>query len=189
MAHRNSRIVTTSAMSAADATAFAGHAAAFSPKWREAFVAAVERAAAYHDLGKLDELFQEVLRHNRKNKHGFNHVEAGTAHLLRLKQFEAAFTAYAHHIGLPSIPKEKAKAANKQNLAFATTANWIGFGTSRMAANRRELWQATLSLHHQLVSSSGASSESRTCTGLVRRLALSCLVDADHSRHGPALSE
>ena len=26
------------------------------------------------------ELFQEVLRHNRKNKHGFNHVEAGTVH-------------------------------------------------------------------------------------------------------------
>jgi len=84
-----------------DATLFARGAAAWSPKWRGSFVAAVERAAAYHDLGKLDELFQEVLRHNRKNKHGFNHVEAGTAHLLRLKQFEAAFTAYAHHIGLP----------------------------------------------------------------------------------------
>ncbi len=76
-----------------DATGFARAAAALSPKWCGSFVAAVERAAAYHDLGKLDELFQEVLRHNRKNKHGFNHVEAGTAHLLRLKQFEAALRA------------------------------------------------------------------------------------------------
>ena len=70
-----------------DAVRFASEASVLSPKWGKPFVAAVERAAAYHDLGKLDELFQEVLRHNRKNKHGFNHVEAGTAHLLLLKQF------------------------------------------------------------------------------------------------------
>src|SRR5437899_10215165 len=74
-----------------DAILFARAAAAWSPKYCGSFVAVVERAAAYHDLGKLDALFQEVLRHNRKNEHRFNHVEAGTAHLLRLKQFEAAF--------------------------------------------------------------------------------------------------
>ena len=71
---------------------FAGDAAAFSPKWREPFLAVVRSAAAYHDLGKLDELFQEILRDNQKSKSGYNHVEAGTAHLLRSKRFEAAFT-------------------------------------------------------------------------------------------------
>ena len=111
-----------------EATLFARAAAALSPKWCDSFVAAVERAAAYHDLGKLDELFQEVLRHNRKNKHGFNHVEAGTAHLLRLKQFEAAFTAYSHHIGLQSVPKEKAKFGNGQNLVFRDTGELEGLG-------------------------------------------------------------
>src|SRR5271166_6259888 len=42
---------------------FARDAAAFSPKCRAAFLAVVESAAAYHDLGKLDEVFQDVLRH------------------------------------------------------------------------------------------------------------------------------
>jgi CRISPR-associated endonuclease/helicase Cas3 len=160
-------------------TLFAKDAAAFSPKRREAFLAAVERAAAYHDLGKLDELFQEVLRHNRKNKHKFNHVEAGTAHLLRLKQFEAAFVSYAHHIGLPSFPKEKAKAANKLNLAFRDDGELVGLSESAWQRTEENL-ESYLSLHHQLFPVVIGVANS-AFPGLVRRLALSCLVDADHS--------
>lgn len=158
---------------------FAGDAAAFSPKWREPFLATVERAAAYHDLGKLDELFQEVLRHNRKNKRGYNHVEAGTTHLLRLKQFEAAFTAYAHHIGLPSFPKEKAKIANNLNLAFRDTNDLVGLDKSAWQWTEEHL-DAYLKQHHQLFPAVGAIPNA-LLPGLVRRLALSCLVDADHS--------
>jgi len=162
-----------------DATGFARAAAALSPKWSGSFVIAVERAAAYHDLGKLDELFQEVLRHNRKNKHGFNHVEAGTAHLLHLKQFEAAFTAYAHHIGLPSFPKEKAKFANGQNLVFRDTGELDGL---RQAAWQRtdEYLENYLHQHHKLFAPVSLVANPHF-SGLVRRLALSCLVDADHS--------
>jgi CRISPR-associated endonuclease/helicase Cas3 len=162
-----------------DAILFAQAASALSPKWRDPFVAAVERAAAYHDLGKLDELFQDVLRHNRKNKHGFNHVEAGTAHLLRLKQFEAAFTAYAHHIGLPSFPKEKAKFANGQNLVFRDTGELDGLG--QVAWQRtNEYLESYLCQHHGLFAPV-APVANQTFPGLIRRLALSCLVDADHS--------
>jgi CRISPR-associated endonuclease/helicase Cas3 len=158
---------------------FARDAARFSPKWQVPFLATVERAAAYHDLGKLDELFQEILHYNRKNKHGYNHVEAGATHLLHLKQFEAAFSAYAHHIGLPSFPKEKAKAANNLNLAFRDTGDLVGL--------EKSAWQWTddhldtyLSQHHQLFPAVGAVPNT-LFSGLVRRLALSCLVDADHS--------
>jgi CRISPR-associated endonuclease Cas3-HD len=162
-----------------DATLFASAAAALSPKWRFSFVAAVERAAAYHDLGKLDELFQEVLRHNRKNKHGFNHVEAGTAHLLRLKQFEAAFTAYAHHIGLQSVPKEKAKYANGQNLVFRDTGELEGLQQAAWQRTDEHL-ESYLREHHNLFTPVPPVTNQHF-TGLVRRLALSCLVDADHS--------
>lgn len=162
-----------------DATAFARSAVAFSPKWRDSFVAAVERAAAYHDLGKLDDLFQKVLRNNSKNKHGFNHVEAGTAYLLRLKQFEAAFTAYSHHIGLPSFPVEKAKFANGQNLVFRDTGELEGLGQAAWQRTDEHL-ESYLQQHHKLFASVTPVSNS-TFTGLLRRLALSCLVDADHS--------
>lgn len=162
-----------------DAVRFANEVALLSPKWGRPFVSAVERAAAYHDLGKLDELFQEVLRHNRKNRHGFNHVEAGTAYLLHLKQFEAAFTAYAHHIGLPSFPKEKAKLANGLKLVFRDTGGLEGL--------EQTAWQRTdeyldsyLREHHNLFAPVPPAANLHF-TGLIRRLALSCLVDADHS--------
>jgi len=158
---------------------FAHAAALLSPKWRVSFEAAVERAAAYHDLGKLDRLFQEVLRHNRKNKHGFNHVEAGTAHLLHIKQFEAALVAYAHHIGLPSIPKEKAKFANGQNLVFRDTGDLEGCSQAAWQRTDEHL-EGYLRQHHELLVTAPPVTNQHF-TGLVRRLALSCLVDADHS--------
>ena len=160
-------------------TLFARDAAAFAPKWREAFMTTIERAAAYHDLGKLDELFQEILQYNRKNKHGYNHVEAGTAQLLRAKQFEAAFTAYAHHIGLASFPKEKAKIANNLNLAFRDTDDLVGHDKSAWQWTEDHLG-SYLKQHHQLFPAVGPVPNVHF-PGLVRRLALSCLVDADHS--------
>lgn len=162
-----------------NATLFARVAAALSPKWFGSFVAAVERAAAYHDLGKLDELFQEVLRFNRKNKHRFNHVEAGTAHLLRLGQFEAAFTAYAHHIGLPSFPNEKAKFANGQNLVFRDTGELDGLAQAAWQRTDERL-ESYLHQHHNLFDPVEPVANQHF-SGLIRRLALSCLVDADHS--------
>lgn len=160
-------------------TLFAKDAAAFSSRRREAFLPTVERAATFHDLGKLDELFQEVLRHNAKNKHKFNHVEAGTAHLLRLKQFEAAFAAYAHHIGLPSFPKEKAKAANKLNLAFRDDGELVGLSKSAWQRTEENL-ENYLGLH-RLLFPTVTEVPNAIFPGLVRRLALSCLVDGDHS--------
>ena len=158
---------------------FARDAAEFSPKWRDPLLAVVKRAAAYHDLGKLDDLFQDILRANRKNKFGYNHVEAGTAHLLRLKQFEAAFAAYAHHIGIPSFPVEKAKIANNLNLAFRDTDDLVGLHKSAWQWTEDHL-DAYLSQHHNLFTSI-STVPNVPFPGLVRRLALSCLVDADHS--------
>jgi CRISPR-associated endonuclease/helicase Cas3 len=161
-----------------NAVRFARESAVLSSKWAGSFVAAVERAAAYHDLGKLDEIFQEVLRHNRQNKYGFNHVEAGTAYLLRMKQFEAAFTAYAHHIGLPSFPREKAKLANGRDLVFRDTGDLKG--TEQMAWQRTDQHLEHYLREHHALFARVEPVANLHFTGLVRRLALSCLVDADH---------
>ena len=93
----------------------------------------VELAAAYHDLGKLDQIFQDILHRNRANREGFNHVEAGTAHLLNLKQGEAALCCFAHHIGLPSLPKEKARGEGRLFLRDEGELNGLG----------RQSWERT----------------------------------------------
>src|ERR1700751_6045447 len=75
---------------------FAQEAARFSPKWREEFLSTLQIAATFHDLGKLDDIFQEDLRQNRR-KTRLNHVDAGTAYLLKKRQPEAAVAVYSHH--------------------------------------------------------------------------------------------
>lgn len=159
------------------ASKFARDAAAHSERWREPFQAVVELAAAYHDLGKLDEIFQDILHRNRANQEGFNHVEAGTAHLLKLKQGEAALCCFAHHIGLPSLPKEKARADGRLFLRDEDKLK----GVAEVAWQRTDnLLDRYLAQHHAVVEPQSAG-RSVKFSGLVRRLALSCLVDGDHS--------
>ena len=66
-------------------------------------------AACFHDLGKLDEKNQEVLRGEKKAKNlPINHVDAGVAYLKeREKKTEAALLVLSHHHGLPSLSRER----------------------------------------------------------------------------------
>src|ERR1700674_1779801 len=63
-----------------DAIANADRAAKHSPNYGDFLRAAVRLAAEFHDLGKLDDRNQEVLRTNSGKM--LNHVDAGVAHLL-----------------------------------------------------------------------------------------------------------
>ena len=155
------------------AMAFAGAAAAFSPKQREAFLAVVESAAAYHDLGKLDDVFQDVLRHNRRTNRGFNHVDAASAYLLRQMAGEAAAVAFAHHIGLPNYKDQI------NNDKFRSYGEIEGV-TLRQNERTDEQLPHYLEEHHRLLPATDIKPR-RLDAGLARRLALSCLVDADHS--------
>jgi CRISPR-associated endonuclease/helicase Cas3 len=156
-----------------DAKGFAEAAAMFSPKHRQAFLAVVESAAAYHDLGKLDEVFQDVLRHNRRTNRGFNHVDAGTAYLLRQKAGEAAAITFAHHIGLPNYKHQI------NNDRFRSYGEIEGVPVRQHERTDEQL-SHYLDEHHRLLSAVEIKPR-RLDTGLLRRLALSCLVDADHS--------
>jgi hypothetical protein len=73
------------------------------------FVEMVKAAAIYHDLGKLDEANQDILRSESKKKLPVRHEDAGTKALLLLKRQESAVIAAAHHAGLFSQENERQK--------------------------------------------------------------------------------
>jgi CRISPR-associated endonuclease Cas3-HD len=158
---------------------FGLEATAFSPGWRESFLVALDMATSYHDLGKLDEIFQEDLNCNRR-KTRLNHVDAGVAHLLETGCLEAAVAVYSHHLGLPSFPSENAKRANGLDLRLRDQDSEVaGSPLWRRTNNRLEQY---LAIHHGLFSplARPAKAFGREKGGLPRRLLLSCLVDADH---------
>lgn len=128
----------------------------------------VRAAALFHDLGKLDEQFQRILTTNAKEATP-NHVDAGTGYLIERNLVEAAFLVYAHHIGLQSIPEERAKAE-----LFLRDADLFE------QTNRR--LQEFKSRHDScsLPDVPDGRHLQSDWTGLTRRIALSCLVDADH---------
>lgn len=67
-------------------------------------------ASSYHDLGKLHDENQEVLRSAQRTPLPFNHVDAGAAYLCSVQQIEAAIAVYSHHVGLCDLVSEKVKA-------------------------------------------------------------------------------
>lgn len=156
-------------------------AAKHSRRFCELLRSAVRFAAEFHDLGKLDDLNQEVLRTNQGKM--LNHVDAGVAHLLDGSpssiRTTAALVAFAHHIGLPNIAEEAAKGTGKVFRDTVSVPNGIplhDLTNQRLAEYRRR--------HKQCLSKFESFSPSDIKTPsppMLLRIALSCLVDADHS--------
>ncbi len=134
------------------------------------FVEVVQSAACLHDLGKLDIENQKVLKSDKRVALPVNHVEAGTARLLRINHMESALMVYGHHAGLCSIFAEVAKGKE----FFFRDPNWHDRTEKRLENYLQE--------HERYIKSAVDKSELKKLgwSGLTRRLALSCLVDADH---------
>lgn len=154
----------------------------FSPNYGGLLQAAVRVAAEFHDLGKLDDENQEVLRSGR-GKLPLNHVDAAVAHLLdgspSSVSLIAAMSVFAHHIGLPSIAEENQKGAGRVFRDCERTPDGVPL---------REITNERLDEYRKrhLSSACGLPSlktdEMRVAAPpFLLRLALSCLVDADHS--------
>lgn len=133
------------------------------------FIEVVEAAAALHDLGKIDEENQAVLRTVSQRPLPRPHADAGAAVLLRTGRQESAVLVAAHHAGLFSRSEEIAKDCGPlRDPRVATTVN--------------ERYEAYLAAH----ATSGCSTwpvirpTNLHDDGFARRIALSCLVDADH---------
>ena len=155
------------------ATDFAEKAATYST-YGPLLLDAVGYAAAYHDLGKLDIGNQQVLK-TGKGHLPVKHWDAGTAHLLSQSKFLAnmiaALFVYSHHEGLPSFAKEIDKAAGKFRVSTAK--------------ENTDVWLSKyLSVHTAEVGECGFSQfewHGKAANPLFMRMALSCLVDADHT--------
>jgi CRISPR-associated endonuclease/helicase Cas3 len=145
------------------------------------FLGAISAAAAYHDLGKLDPDNQTALAGGRFCKLKWDHIDAGVAHLSAAQDWMAAWLVRAHHA--PGLPR-KLNHFDPDRLGWRLRGrrhdddDW-GRHQEQIARTDANL-QDYLARHDSLVHASGVE---RRCPvhGVPMRLALSCLVDADHS--------
>jgi CRISPR-associated endonuclease/helicase Cas3 len=147
----------------------AERAAAYYGGDRAKFVEDVAAAAVYHDLGKLDAKNQDVLRRVSRQPLPLAHEDAGVAHLLDCKLSEAAVLVAAHHAGLFDESDERKKPTPFRNLNVAVDVD------HHLADYLKLHKDAGCSVFGRVARSSLLHR-----TGWERRLALSCLVDADH---------
>lgn len=138
---------------------------------REFFVESVRAAALNHDLGKLDEENQRVLMNSPRERLAVFHEDAGTARLLELKRFESSLLAFSHHRGLPSIIHE------------ARDGQEMFLRDRRVVARTNEKLREYCAQHDEVIGQTVSSlpSSKFVWSGLTRRIALSCLVDGDHT--------
>lgn len=132
------------------------------------------KAAAYHDLGKLDEENQKVLSGKVPARTlPVNHVDAGAAHWLGDQHVSvlAASAIQAHHIGFPDFSAEY----NKGNLMFRDTA---------IAADVDQKLLSFEAIQETIIGQLPTGGVDETVTGdpsVFMRVLLSCIADADHT--------
>ncbi len=170
------------------ACAGAREAAVYSVGEANRLVEAVRLAAEFHDLGKLEAANQAVLMSgSQRNTLPVNHVDAGVAHLFdpSINNLLAATLVYAHHIGLPDFPDQCINGPGKvlRDLKVVRSGER---GQTTKAITDQSL-RDYLQLHEEAVhahldqSVKVCRATPRPLPPLLFRIALSCLVDADHS--------
>lgn len=133
-------------------------------------------ASEYHDLGKLADENQTILRTGGQGSLPVKHWDAGAAYLLGCPKKVigriAAFLVACHHIGLLSLVKEKLK-------------GHAGMFREQSAKENTGVWLSRyLGIHAAEMGSCTAVEndwKGKVATPLFMRMALSCLVDADHT--------
>ena len=152
-------------------------AGAFYTGDRDVFVSWVEAAALYHDLGKLDNENQAVLEKESREALPIAHDDAGVAELDKLGRQEAAVLACGHHEGLFSRDEELGKQGRPFRQLKRSTPK--GEKVADHVDRQRENYERVHIIAGCPVLDQTEPSMPHGC-GLTRRIALSCLVDADH---------
>jgi CRISPR-associated endonuclease/helicase Cas3 len=144
-------------------------------------------AATWHDLGKLDAENQRELREGETGRPPWDHVDAGVAHLMATGHPVAAWLVRAHHA--PGLPAEahhfnqfnrgnKLRGRRNDDVPHDEHQKQKAW-TDRRLAKYLAAHQAVIPT--RTTTASGTQSEVGQAHGLTMRLALSCLVDADHA--------
>lgn len=143
---------------------------------------AVVDAATFHDLGKLDPEIQTALRQGRNARLGWDHIDAGVAHLRASGAYMAAWMVRAHHApGLPSLPVHFAKSPNARRLRGVRRDEGVAPEVHEQQIARTDGLLDRMIAAHEAALGPHQPARSKALHGLSMRLALSCLVDADHS--------
>ena len=154
------------------------NAAKLSKYWTgdaQQLLSSVEAAALAHDCGKLAPENQAVLLRSSSEKLPKPHEDAGIALLLEHQLDFAAMLVASHHKGLPSSAAETQKMFEDPPGKKYRSAAMLNHTAAHMAAYKAEYMSAG-------IANFGVPRERwNSWSGLTARLALSCLVDADHS--------
>jgi CRISPR-associated endonuclease/helicase Cas3 len=152
----------------------------------QSWVQPISTGGEWHDLGKLDTDNQKALEQGRGTRLPVDHVDAGVAAALQPENQDeaAAWLIRSHHSpGLPSLVTENTR------LSFRLRGKRDARDDDafhRDLVERNNLQLAALVEQHldSLGQASVGFSKSSPSHGIAARLALSCIVDSDHSDAG-----
>lgn len=148
------------------------------PPW---LLDAIDAAAVFHDLGKLDPDIQAAFRKGRGKRLGWDHIDAGVAHLSSKEDWMATWLVRAHHA--PGLP-QKAEHFDPDDLGRRLRGRRRDDDGSERHSEQIKRTDALLQEYlrkHESVAGTCNVEQRREIHGLTMRLALSCLVDADHT--------
>lgn len=156
------------------ASQYATEAERYVAKSPGVLTAVVQKSAALHDLGKLDEQNQSILHRSDSGQLHLpiNHVDAGSAALIAEGSLYAALIVYSHHRGLPDLETE----FQREEAIFRDERLETRKHTDETIDNLLKL--------HRSILPSQAEKEIPQYEGdqnVFFRMALSCLADADHT--------
>ena len=160
-----------------------GEIADFSPDGR-LLASAVGLAAEFHDLGKLDSKNQAVLEVCNGGRLPVNHVDAGVAHLLkdapRLAAQLAAILVFSHHRGLPDVTEHRTRDTGSpfRDLKLDEFGRLMKDRTDEQLTEYMHMHQSVVAGIEQ---STYSAAQRQSDLSVLLRVALSCLVDADHT--------